>query len=94
MNTSLPVPLTRRAFAWGVHLFTASGVVWGLLSILAIYQHQWKLAFLWVAATLIVDGFDGTLARLAHVKEYAPNRATTPFPPVGILGRIRPRISA
>lgn len=72
MNSTRLASVSRRAFAWGVHLFTASGIVWGLLSILAIYQHQWKLAFWWIAATLIVDGFDGTLARLARVKLYAP----------------------
>jgi phosphatidylcholine synthase len=69
---SLPPPtLPRRACAWGVHLFTASGAVWGILSILAIQHHQYKLLFLWVALAMFVDGFDGILARLAHTKVYA-----------------------
>ncbi len=67
-----PSPLPRRAAAWGVHLFTASGAVWGLLSILAIQQHQYKLLFLWVALAMIADGFDGFLARWANTKAYAP----------------------
>ena len=72
MNHTPSAPLIRRVCAWSVHLFTASGIVWGLLSILAIYQHQWKQAFWWIAATLVVDGIDGTLARLARTKKYAP----------------------
>ena len=68
----LPPPSTlQKTLAWGVHAFTATGAVWGLLSILAIQQRQWKLLFLWVALSLIVDGFDGFLARFLHTKEYA-----------------------
>jgi phosphatidylcholine synthase len=70
-QTIPPPSFIQKALAWGVHLFTATGAVWGLLSILAIQQHQWKLLFLWVAISLFVDGFDGYLARLLHTKEYA-----------------------
>jgi phosphatidylcholine synthase len=66
-----PATLARRAAAWGVHLFTASGAVWGLLSILAIQHHQYRWLFLWVALAMFVDGFDGMLARWAHTKVYA-----------------------
>ncbi len=72
MNASPTALAGHRAFAWGVHLFTATGVVWGLLAIIAIQQENWRLAFWWIAATLIVDGLDGTLARLAKVKQYLP----------------------
>jgi phosphatidylcholine synthase len=57
--------------AWSVHAFTATGAVWGLLSILAIQAHQWRLAFLWIAIAMVVDGFDGTLARKFNTKELA-----------------------
>lgn len=62
----------RRVWAWGVHLFTATGAVWGFLSILAIQQHDWALAFLWMGVALFVDGFDGTLARFLGVKGMLP----------------------
>jgi len=66
-----PATFARRAAAWGVHLFTASGAVWGVLSILAIQQHQYRQLFLWVALAIFADGFDGMLARRAHTKVYA-----------------------
>lgn len=53
----------KRALAWSVHLLTASGAVWGFLSILAIQRHAWKEAILWMVVAMFVDGFDGTLAR-------------------------------
>lgn len=72
MNISItPQNLPRKAAAWSVHLFTATGAVWGLLSILAIQQHDWKLLFIWIVIAMLVDGLDGTLARKAGTKEYA-----------------------
>ena len=62
----------NRLFAWFVHVFTASGAIWGLLTIIAIAQHQWKLAFAWVMVAAFVDSFDGLLARRARVKEVVP----------------------
>jgi phosphatidylcholine synthase len=55
-----------------VHLFTASGVVIAFLALVAIEAGEWRLALLWLLAALAVDGIDGTLARLARVKEFAP----------------------
>ena len=63
--------LLRKVLAWGVHLFTASGAVWGLLSILAIFEHEWRSAIGWMILAIFVDGFDGMLARWADVKTYA-----------------------
>ena len=71
-NDIPPPTLLRRAAAWGVHLFTASGAVWGVLSILAIQHHQFRLLFLWIALAMFADGFDGILARRANTKAYAP----------------------
>ena len=62
----------RVAAAWLVHLFTASGVVLALLALEAIDRGEWRLALLWLLAALAVDGVDGTLARWARVKEFAP----------------------
>lgn len=59
--------------AWSIHLFTASGALWGLLAILAIVQHQWQAAFLWMAVAVAVDGLDGTLARRFRVVGMTPD---------------------
>ena len=61
----------RRAAAWAVHAFTASGAVLALLALFAIHGHRWTEAMLWLLAALIVDGVDGSLARAAHVKSFA-----------------------
>lgn len=67
---NLPIQI-RKTLAWSVHLFTATGAVWGFLALRAIFAHEWKLAILWMAAAIFVDGFDGALARRFDVKTYA-----------------------
>lgn len=62
----------EKLLAWSVHLFTASGVIWGLLAILAIANQQWVMAFAWMAAAIFVDSFDGFLARRLRVKAVLP----------------------
>ncbi|MFL6846066.1 MAG: CDP-alcohol phosphatidyltransferase family protein [Allosphingosinicella sp.] len=62
----------RAAAAWLVHLFTASGVVLAFLALAAIDRGEWRLALVWLLVALAVDGIDGSLARAAKVKEYAP----------------------
>ncbi|MCB9009346.1 MAG: CDP-alcohol phosphatidyltransferase family protein [Ardenticatenaceae bacterium] len=71
MNLNLQVerPLV---LAWGVHLFTATGALWGLLAIMATVQHQWQAAFFWLGLAALVDSFDGTLARRFQVKGVLP----------------------
>ena len=61
----------RKTLAWSVHLFTASGAVWGFLALRAVFAHEWKLAIVRMAVAMFVDGFDGTLARWFDVKTYA-----------------------
>ena len=69
---SEPKPnLLRLIAAWGVHLFTATGAVWGLLAILAIFAGDYKMMIVWMIVAMLVDGFDGMLARWANVKKYA-----------------------
>jgi phosphatidylcholine synthase len=70
LNT-LRSPKTLRA--WSVHLFTATGAVWGLMAIIAIMQHQWQAAFFWMGAAVVVDSVDGTLARRFEVKGMLPD---------------------
>lgn len=70
MFEKLPL-FAKKTLAWSVHLFTATGAIWGLLTILAIFEQNWRMAILWHIIAMFVDGFDGMLARWFHVKEYA-----------------------
>lgn len=58
--------------AWAVHVLTASGAVLAFLALLAVEQERWRLALLWLACALIVDGIDGPLARWAVVVRGTP----------------------
>ena len=59
-------------FAWLVHLYTALGAIIGFFSLLAIEQESFRDAFFLMALTVVIDATDGTLARLARVKEVIP----------------------
>jgi phosphatidylcholine synthase len=67
-----PVTPARHAFAMAVHLFTASGVVWGFLALVAIVRGDVRAMFLWLAVALFVDGIDGTIARRIDIVHAAP----------------------
>lgn len=70
MFEKLPL-LVRKMLAWSVHVFTATGAIWGLLTLIAIFEGQWRMVIIWMIVAMFVDGFDGMLARWFHVKEYA-----------------------
>jgi phosphatidylcholine synthase len=70
MFERLPLPI-KKVLAWSVHFFTASGAVWGFLTLLAIFEQNWRAVIGWMIIAMFVDGFDGMLARWFHVKEYA-----------------------
>ena len=55
-----------------VHIFTALGVVFGFLALLATVDGSIPEAFLWLAFALFVDGVDGTFARAVNVKQNTP----------------------
>ncbi len=65
--------LSRLIAAWLVHLFTASGAVFGLAAVYAIMQQHFKLAFALMAVTILIDAVDGYFARLIKIKEVIPN---------------------
>ncbi|MFY9263243.1 MAG: CDP-alcohol phosphatidyltransferase family protein [Arcanobacterium sp.] len=65
-------PLKDRGIAWGVHLFTMSGLVFATLAVLALFNEQYAMLWLWLAIALVIDGVDGTLARHFRVKEALP----------------------
>src|SRR5215207_571596 len=70
MFERLPLSI-KKALAWSVHLFTATGAVWGFLTLLAIFEQNWRAVIVWMIVAMFVDGVDGMLARWFHVKEYA-----------------------
>lgn len=55
-----------------VHLFTALGAVCGLLATRAVLVGAWEEAFAWLGVALVIDGVDGTFARIARVTERLP----------------------
>ncbi len=55
-----------------VHLGTASGALWALLSLEAIFVENYRLAFFWMFIAMVVDSVDGPLARWVDVKRHAP----------------------
>ena len=61
----------RPIFANAVHLFTATGAVFGFLALLAVIQQEWRWMVAWMFASMLVDGVDGFLARWADTKTYA-----------------------
>jgi phosphatidylcholine synthase len=58
--------------AWSVHLLTASGLLLALLMLQAANDGRWQVFFLFMALSILIDGFDGLLARKARVKEILP----------------------
>ena len=63
----------RKLLAWGVHIFTASGVIVGLLALVAIVDRDWRTALLLNFVAVLIDTVDGTLARIVRVKEVLPD---------------------
>lgn len=63
----------RYLAAWAVHIFTASAVFVGILTLLKIYQHNYVQALWLMGIAVAIDAIDGSLARLAHVKSVLPN---------------------
>lgn len=62
----------RLGAAWGVHVLTGCGALAGLMALIAVAQHEWKSAFVWMGVTILIDSIDGTLARRCSVKRVLP----------------------
>lgn len=65
------------ATAWLVHAYTASGAVLAFLATQAATTRNFRAAFLWLFAAVLVDSTDGLLARSARVHERLPNFSGT-----------------
>ncbi len=64
---------TRLWLAWGVHLFTASGAVVGVLALLAIHVGDLRAAVLWMLLAMAIDSLDGSMARAVGVSRLLPH---------------------
>ncbi len=62
-----------KLLAWLVHVFTASGIVVGLWAIICVSNGQFIMAFWMLLLTQIIDGVDGTFARMVKTTEVLPN---------------------
>lgn len=64
--------MTLQQKALMVHLLTATGAVFAMLSMLAAVDGKWSLMFLWLVVAFFVDGIDGPLARRYDTPRNAP----------------------
>jgi phosphatidylcholine synthase len=64
--------LFMLACAWGVHLYTALGAVFGVLAIHYAAVGDYRASFIAMAVTIAIDSSDGTLARFINVKKRVP----------------------
>ncbi|PHI21922.1 hypothetical protein CEQ90_01135 [Lewinellaceae bacterium SD302] len=65
--------LSAKLTAWAVHVFTASGLLSAFMALLAAVEQDWRETMLWLLLCLVIDGIDGTFARIAKVKEVLPH---------------------
>jgi len=64
---------TRRAAAFGVHIFTALGAGVALLAMLEAVREHWSAMFAWLGVALVIDAADGPMARRLDVVRLQPN---------------------
>lgn len=58
--------------AWLPHAYTALGAVCGFLAATEVFNGDYRAAFFWLAAQVLVDATDGLLARRLRVSERLP----------------------
>ncbi|MEM1008661.1 MAG: hypothetical protein AAGJ35_06610, partial [Myxococcota bacterium] len=64
---------TRKLLCYALHLYTASGVVFGLLILLAILRRDYNMAYFWMVVATVIDSSDGAFARWLEVKKVVPH---------------------
>ena len=73
-KTSTEPAVLRHPVAkgWFVHSFTALGALCGMFGLMAVSDRNFKIAILWLAVAMVVDGLDGLAARKYEVKTHVP----------------------
>src|SRR5438309_10829568 len=64
--------MVRKILAWGVHAYTALGLVAVAGIAVAIFHGWYADAFLLMFVATLIDATDGALARAVRVKEVLP----------------------
>src|SRR5262249_57427892 len=65
----------RTVLAWGVHFYTALGLVASAIITMLIFHgtgEAFRWAFILMMVAVLIDATDGTLARAVHIKEVLP----------------------
>ncbi len=62
----------RCSVAWGVHAFTGTGILCGLLGLISVLDHSPRAALLWLTLAMVIDGLDGPMARKWAVEQLVP----------------------
>ena len=62
----------RAILPAAVHCLTALGAVCALLALRAALAEEWVGLFVWLGIALLIDGVDGTLARLTNITTVLP----------------------
>lgn len=57
---------------WAAHLYTALGAVAALLATVALFDNDFRAAFIWLGVQIFIDSTDGLLARAVRVQERIP----------------------
>ena len=71
MKPSLHPPAYRLAAA-AVHVFTGLGAVCGFYATFAVFEQRWEAMFAWLGLAFLIDGIDGTFARMVDVERRLP----------------------
>jgi phosphatidylcholine synthase len=68
----MPPIFSRQTAALAVHLLTALGTAIGFGALVAAVQGEFTAVFALLGLALVIDGLDGSLARIVGVKEALP----------------------
>lgn len=71
MKPTLHPPAYRIAAA-AVHVFTGLGALCGFYATLAVFDQRWEAMFAWLGLAFLIDGIDGTFARMVDVERRLP----------------------
>jgi phosphatidylcholine synthase len=63
----------QKFWAYGVHAYTATGLLCGALIAADIVQGNYRRSFVWMILAVLIDATDGTFARKLRVKEVVPH---------------------
>lgn len=79
MSQTIPAPSANTATlrhpvakGWLVHCVTSLGAVCGMFGIITVADGKPRLAIMWLAVAMVLDGIDGPVARAWNVRDHVP----------------------